>query len=77
MDPRMRRAMHLVFDRYALVDVAKDVSPEMIGGFIYPFSEWATPVEELSKRLGYQHDPTPAIQEARRLMAEAGYAKGL
>jgi peptide/nickel transport system substrate-binding protein len=76
-DPRVRRAMHLVFDRYALVDVAKDVSPEMVGGFIYPFSEWATPVEELSKRLGYQRDPTPAIQEARRLMAEAGYAKGL
>ena len=76
-DPRVRRAMHLAFDRYALVDVAKDVSPEMVGGFIYPFSEWATPMEELSRRLGYQQDPKAAIQEARRLMAEAGYAKGL
>ncbi len=49
----------------------------MVGGFIYPFSEWATPTEELSKRLGYQKDPKAAIQEARRLMAEAGHAKGL
>jgi len=59
------------------VDVVKDVAPMMVGGFIYPFSEWATPVEEMSKRLGYQRDPKASIQEARRLMAEAGYGKGL
>ena len=76
-DPRIRRAMHLVFDRPVLVDVVKDVAPMMVGGFIYPFSEWATPTEELSKRLGYQKDPKAAIQEARRLMAEAGYPPGL
>jgi len=76
-DPRIRRAMHLVFDRPVLVDVVKDVAPMMVGGFIYPFSEWATPTEELSKRLGYQKDPKAAIQEARRLMAEAGYPHGL
>ena len=29
----------------------------MVGGFIYPFSEFATPKEELIKRLGYQADP--------------------
>jgi peptide/nickel transport system substrate-binding protein len=76
-DPRVRRALHLAFDRPVLVDIVKDVAPEMVGGFIYPFSEWATPMDELSRRLGYQPDPKPAIQEARRLLAEAGYAKGL
>ena len=76
-DPRVRRAMHLVFDRPVLVDVVKDIAPMLVGGFIYPFSEFATPPEDLSRRPGYQRDPKAAVQEARRLMAEAGYPKGL
>jgi peptide/nickel transport system substrate-binding protein len=76
-DPRVRRAMHLVLDRYVLVDVVKEVAPMLVGGFIYPFSEWATPAEELSKRPGYQRDPKAAVQEARKLLAEAGYPKGV
>jgi peptide/nickel transport system substrate-binding protein len=76
-DPRVRRAMHLVFDRQVLVDVVKDVAPMLVGGFLYPFSEWATPTEELSKRLGYQREPKASIQAARKLLAEAGYANGV
>jgi len=48
-----------------------------VGGFIYPFSEFATPTDELRKRLGYQDDPTAAIKEAKSLMAAAGYANGI
>jgi len=76
-DPRVRRAMHLVLDKPVLVDVVKDVTPMMVGGFIYPFSEFATPKEELSKKLGYQADSAAAIKEARALMAAAGHADGL
>jgi peptide/nickel transport system substrate-binding protein len=76
-DPRVRRAMHLVLEKPVLVDVVKDVAPMMVGGFIYPFSEFATPKEELSKRLGYQPDPAAAVKEARALMAAAGYGKGI
>jgi peptide/nickel transport system substrate-binding protein len=76
-DPRVRRAMHLVFDKPVLVDVVKDVAPMLVGGFIYPFSEWATPTEEMAKRLGYQKDPKTSIREARRLLAEAGYSQGI
>ena len=76
-DPRVRRAMHLVLDQPALVEVVKDVAPMMPGGFIYPFSEFATPKEELGKRLGYQADPTAAVKEARALMAAAGYPNGI
>jgi ABC-type oligopeptide transport system substrate-binding subunit len=76
-DPRVRRAMHLALDKHIMVEVVKDVAPTLVGGFIYPFSEWATPPEEMSKRLGYQTDPKPALQEARRLLTEAGYPKGL
>ncbi len=42
-DPRVRRALHLVLDKPVLVDVVKDIAPMMVGGFIYPFSEFATP----------------------------------
>jgi peptide/nickel transport system substrate-binding protein len=76
-DPRVRRALHLALDKPTLVDVVQDVAPMMVGGFIYPFSEFATPPEKLSERLGYQPDPSAAVQEARRLMAEAGYADGI
>jgi ABC-type transport system substrate-binding protein len=76
-DPRVRRAMHLVLDKPVLVEVVKDVAPMMFGGFIYPFSEFATPKEELTKRLGYQSDSTAAIDEARALMAAAGHVDGI
>jgi peptide/nickel transport system substrate-binding protein len=75
-DPRVRRAFHLVLDKPVLVDVVKDVAPMMVGGFIYPFSEFATPKAEMAKRLGYQEDPTAAVKEAKALMAAAGYGQG-
>ena len=76
-DPRVRRAVHLAMDRNALVDVVKDTAPMQIGGFVYPFHEASTPTAELVKRLGYQADTKAAVQEARKLMAAAGYAQGL
>jgi peptide/nickel transport system substrate-binding protein len=76
-DPRVRRAMHLVMDRNALVEVVKDTAPMQIGGFTYPFHEYSTPKAELEKKLGYQKDTRPAIAEAKKLMAEAGYAGGI
>jgi peptide/nickel transport system substrate-binding protein len=76
-DPRVRRALHLAFNKPVLVDVVKDVAPMMVGGFIYPFSEFASPAEQMATRLGYQTDPTAALKEARQLMAAAGYANGL
>ena len=76
-DPRVRRAFHLVCNRPVLMEAVKDIAPMLVGGFIYPFSEFATPPDKLSERLGYQADPTAAIKEARQLMAAAGYAKGL
>src|SRR6201987_4263987 len=75
--PRVRRALPLAFDRPALIDVVKDVTPMRVGGFIYPISEFATPPEELSKRLGYQEDSTAALKEGHALLAAAGYAGGL
>jgi ABC-type oligopeptide transport system substrate-binding subunit len=76
-DPRVRRAFHLALNRPVLLEAVKDIAPMLSGGFVYPFSEFATPSAKLSERLGYQADPTAAIKEARQLMAAAGYAQGL
>jgi peptide/nickel transport system substrate-binding protein len=46
----------------------------MVGGFIYPFSEFATPKNQLANRLGYQHDSAAANKEAKALLA--GAARG-
>src|SRR5262249_24700848 len=76
-DPRVRRAIHLAMDRPALIEVVKDTAPMQIGGFVYPFHPMSTPRAELEKKLGYQKDIKPAVQEAKKLMAAAGYAQGL
>ncbi|HZO39569.1 MAG TPA: ABC transporter substrate-binding protein, partial [Methylomirabilota bacterium] len=76
-DPKVRRAIHLAMDRHTLVEVVKDTAPMQVGGFVYPFHEMSTPRAELEKKLGYQKDPKAAVQEAKRLMKEAGYANGL
>jgi ABC-type transport system substrate-binding protein len=76
-DPRVRRAIHLAMDRHTLVEVVKDTAPMQVGGFVYPFHEMSTPRAELEKKLGYQKDIKPAVQEARKLMQAAGYGQGL
>ncbi len=76
-DARVRRAIHLAMDRPTLVEVVKDTAPMQVGGFVYPFHEASTPRAELEKRLGYQKDIKPAVQEARKLMQEAGYGQGI
>jgi ABC-type transport system substrate-binding protein len=76
-DPRVRRAIHLAMDRHTLVEVVKDTAPMQVGGFVYPFHEMSTPRADLEKKLGYQKDVKPAVQEARRLMKEAGYGGGI
>src|SRR5262249_2995466 len=37
-DARVRRALHLALDRHALIDVARESAPYLLGGFTYPFS---------------------------------------
>ena len=76
-DPRVRRALHLALNRPTLVDVVQDVAPMMVGGFLYPFSEFATPADKMAERPGYQADTTAAIKEARQLLTAAGYPQGL
>ncbi|MBI2909140.1 MAG: ABC transporter substrate-binding protein [Chloroflexi bacterium] len=73
-DIRVRRAVHLAVDRQAgikvlmggVADLGSQI-PEVLGGI---------PVADLMKRPGYRQPKDADIAEARRLLAEAGYASG-
>jgi peptide/nickel transport system substrate-binding protein len=71
-DVRVRRAMSHAIDRQGLIEavwVRGELSPAVPRGL----AEWSLPIEQLGEGAKYYHyDP----QEARRLLTEAGYAKG-
>ncbi|MDO8532574.1 MAG: ABC transporter substrate-binding protein [Dehalococcoidia bacterium] len=73
-DVRVRRAASLAMDRQAAVTIAKDA---VIGGYLSPRTKWGIPVEELVKRPGFRQPKDQDIAEAKRLMADAGYANGI
>ncbi len=72
-DVRVRRAISHALDRQGLIEAVwmrGQPSPDTAPGL----AEWSLPIDQLGEGAKYyQYDP----QEARRLLAEAGYAKGL
>jgi peptide/nickel transport system substrate-binding protein len=72
-DVRVRRAISHAIDRQALIEglgFGGEPSPAVPRGLV----EWSLPIDQLGAGAKYyQHDP----QEARRLLAEAGFAQGL
>ena len=66
-DSRLRRALNLAVDRKALIDGVVHGAAQALTGFVSP------------AHFGSQQtaDTGPDLSEARRLMAEAGYAGGL
>ena len=78
-DARIRRAIHLVISREAMIEINKTTFASYWGaGFVFPFGPWSTPVEELMQRPGYREgtDRDQDIQTAQALLAEAGYPNG-
>ena len=76
-DERVRKAMSLALDRY---DMAKTLAPltglDTPGGPIPPSAPWALGAEELQEMPGFGKDHEANLKEAKRLLAEAGYANG-
>ncbi|MBI2906675.1 MAG: ABC transporter substrate-binding protein [Chloroflexi bacterium] len=74
-DVRVRRAMYLATDRQAALRAVGEGEGTLgvanIGG------EWAIPQEELLKQPGFRQPKDADIAEAKKLLAEAGYAGGL
>lgn len=77
-DVRIRKALSLALNRY---DMAKTLAPlsglETVGGLIHPDAEWALSREELEALPGFGKDHEANMAEAKRLLKEAGYEKGL
>jgi peptide/nickel transport system substrate-binding protein len=71
-DVRVRRAISLAVDRQGIIEAVLmrgALSPAVPPGL----AEWSLPIEQLGEGARYyQYNPN----EARRLLAEAGYAKG-
>jgi peptide/nickel transport system substrate-binding protein len=76
-DARVRLALTLAIDRY---DMARTLGPitnlEAVGGLIPPGAPWALTPEELQALPGFSKDYEANLQEAKRLLAEAGYPNG-
>jgi peptide/nickel transport system substrate-binding protein len=77
-DVRVRQALSLAIDRY---DMAKTLFPisglgTAGGGLMHPDTKWALPGEEIPQLPGFGKDSAANLQEAKRLLAEAGYPDG-
>jgi peptide/nickel transport system substrate-binding protein len=75
-DIRVRKAVALATDREKMIEIAVE-GWGLLGGFIGPHTPFALPTEELQKYPQFGADMQKRQAEAKRLLAEAGYAKGL
>ena len=76
-DVRVRRAIDLAIDRQVLIDAVEEIRTFKPGRWLAPGTAFAPTDEALLAKLPFSPDRTQAIAEAKRLMAEAGYADGL
>jgi peptide/nickel transport system substrate-binding protein len=75
-DPRVRKAVALVTDREKMIEIAAE-GWGVPGGYIGPHTPYGLPLEELQKYPQFGEDMARRQAEAKRLLAEAGYAKGV
>ena len=76
-DERVRKAMTLAIDRYAMARMLSTVTMlDTVGGVLHPRTPWALPPEELAQMPGFDRDHEANVREAKRLLAEAGYPNG-
>ncbi len=75
-DPRVRKAVALATDREKMIEIAAE-GWGVLGGYIGPHTPYGLPLEELKQYPQFGDDMARRQAEAKRLLAEAGYAQGL
>jgi len=75
-DPRVRKAVALATDREKMVEIAAE-GWGVPGGYIGPHTPYGLRLEELQKYPQFGDDMKKRQAEAKRLLAEAGFAKGV
>jgi peptide/nickel transport system substrate-binding protein len=75
-DPRVRKAVALATDREKMIEIGAE-GWGVLGGYIGPHTPYGLPLEELKKYPQFGDDMAKRQAEAKRLLAEAGYARGL
>jgi peptide/nickel transport system substrate-binding protein len=76
-DPRVRRAVHLALDRPGLIEAFKTQEQIDLSRWVPHGGTFATPRDAIAKLPGYRSDKTQDIADARKLLADAGYADGV
>ena len=75
-DPRVRKAVALATDREKMIEIGAE-GWGVLGGYIGPHTPFGLPLEELKQYPQYGQEMAMRQAEAKRLLAEAGYPKGL
>lgn len=76
-DVRVRKALSLALDRASILKAQRAGEGSVVTGYLTQGGPWSLPPAELAKIPGYGSDKESDRAEARRLLAEAGYASGL
>jgi peptide/nickel transport system substrate-binding protein len=75
-DPRVRQAVALATDREKMTEIGAE-GWGVPGGYIGPHTPYGLPLEELKQYPQFGDEMAKRQAEAKRLLAEAGYARGL
>lgn len=77
-DARVRRAIHLVLDKPALLEAVSDISPVLPGGWLMPtdpaFDDYWS---EAQDQPGWRSPTAGDFAEAKQLMVDAGFGDGI
>jgi peptide/nickel transport system substrate-binding protein len=75
-DPRVRQAVALATDREKMIEIAAE-GWGLLGGYISPHTPYGLPLDEIKRFPQFRDDMAKRQAEAKKLLAEAGYAKGV